>query len=163
MKWEEGKYSEDKLLDAKGISPVPIPLDSCLRCSEYGEQRREKLLAKAGRLCWKQAEQMALPDMLLRQVFETTDNPLTDYGLFRLNVTLNFIMGYEDKDNTPNKIMSQEKRLQNGQEIIWGMRSQKKIRGKVRNWYWARKIKQVSKSKKWTQEENKNQDQGNGI
>lgn len=60
---------------------------------------------------------MALPDRWLSQAFETTGNPFTDYRLFRLNVPLNVTMGYEDKDNSPNKIMGKEKRLQKGQEI----------------------------------------------
>lgn len=59
--------------------------------------------------------------------------------------------------------MWKEKRLQKGQKISWGIRrSQRKIREKVRNWYQARQINQVSKWKKWTQQENKKWDRGIG-
>lgn len=47
-------------------------------------------------------------------MFKIINNLFIEYRFFRLNVFLNLIVGYEDKDNFLNKIMCKEKRLEKG-------------------------------------------------
>lgn len=94
-----------------------------------GRQKRGKNACKSSGFV-RASRQKVLPDRLLSQVFKTTNNPFTEYRLFRLNAPLNLTVGYEDKDNSPNKIMCKEKRLEKGHQISWGMRSQTKNKGK---------------------------------